>query len=218
MSRLPLPAPERIPLGPGIVLLPGRAGAAILEAARAVLAMHPPQRMVTPGGKRMSVAMTNCGALGWVTDASGYRYSATDPVTGQDWPAMPDVFRRFAAEVAEAAGYAGFEPEACLVNFYDPEARLTLHQDRDEADFGQPIVSVSLGRSAVFRIGGTKRTDPTRRVTLDHGDVLVFGGPARLIFHGIDRLTGPAHEALGECRINLTFRRVTPAAPSRISL
>ena len=218
MSRLPLPGPERISLGPGIVLLPGRAGAAMLDAARAVLAAHPPQRMATPWGKQMSVAMTNCGTLGWVTDASGYRYSATDPMTGESWPAMPPVFRRLAADAADEAGYAGFEPEACLVNFYDPEARLTLHQDRDEAEYGQPIVSVSLGRSAMFRIGGTRRTDPTRRVTLDHGDVVVFGGPSRLIFHGIDRLTGPVHEVLGDCRINLTFRRVTPMAPGRISL
>jgi alkylated DNA repair protein (DNA oxidative demethylase) len=217
LTRLPLPSPSAIPLGPGITLLPGRAGAEILAAARAVLAAHPPCPMTTPGGGRMSVAMTNCGGLGWVSDAGGYRYTASDPATGRPWPAMPEPFRRLAAAAADEAGHVGFEPEACLVNHYGPAARLGLHQDRDEQDFGQPIVSVSLGRSARFRIGGRHRTDPTRAVTLDHGDVVVFGGAARLIFHGIDRLTGPEHEILGRERINLTFRRVTAVSGRAVS-
>jgi DNA oxidative demethylase len=214
LSRLPLSQPTSIPLGPGICLLPGRAGPGILAAAQGVLAAQPPRAMTTPWGKKMSVAMTNCGPLGWVTDAGGYRYAAGDPQTGQPWPAMPDVLRRLAAEAASEAGYGGFEPEACLINLYGPAARMGLHQDRDERDFGRPIVSVSLGRSALFRIGGTRRADPTRAVTLDHGDIIVFGGVSRLIFHGVDRLTGPAHDELGDSRINLTFRRVTapPAA------
>ena len=212
MSRLPLPSPAVIPLGPGISLLPGRAGAEILAIAQAVLATHPPRRMMTPWGKTMSAAMTNCGTLGWVTDAGGYRYAGRDPLTGESWPEMPEAFRRLAAEAAAEAGYDGFEPEACLINFYGPGARMGLHQDRDEQDFGQPIVSVSLGRSALFRIGGIRRADPTRAVTLDQGDIIVFGGASRLIFHGIDRLTGPDHAELGDSRINLTFRRVTATA------
>lgn len=208
MSRLPFDLPDAVALGPGITLLPARAGPEILAAAQALLDRHPPHLMTTPGGKLMSVAMTNCGVLGWVTDASGYRYVALEPRTGLPWPAMPAPFRDLAASAAATCGFPGFEPEACLVNLYGPAARLSLHQDRDEQDFAQPIVSVSLGRSALFRIGGGKRGDATRSVTLDHGDVLVFGGPARLMFHGIDRLTGPAHDVLGDCRINLTFRRV----------
>ena len=192
-----------------MTLLPGRAGAEILEATLALLASHPPRAMTTPWGKKMSVVMTNCGPLGWVTDADGYRYTAKDPLSGAAWPAMPGCLHRLAAESAAAAGFPGFDPQACLVNRYGPAARLGLHQDRDEQDFGQPIVSVSLGRSALFRIGGTRRTDPTRAITLDHGDIIVFGGPSRLIFHGIDRLTGPDDPVLGDSRINLTFRRVT---------
>jgi alkylated DNA repair protein (DNA oxidative demethylase) len=209
MARLPLPMPGTIPLGPGITLLPGRAGAEVLSAARDVLADCAPRAMVTPRGRKMSVAMTNCGRLGWVSSITGYRYAAVDPLTGMKWPAMPDVLRRLAVCAAAEAGHDGFEPEACLLNLYSPDARMGLHQDRDEQDFSQPIVSVSLGRSALFRIGGLNRGDPTRAVTLDHGDIIVFGGSARLIFHGIDRLCGPAHEVLGENRLNLTFRRVT---------
>jgi DNA oxidative demethylase len=209
MSRLLFDRPATVPLGAGIALLPGRAGPAILDAALAVLAAHPPRAMTTPWGKKMSVEMANFGPLGWVTDAAGYRYAAADPLTGRPWPDMPEILRRFAIEAAAAAGYPGFAPQACLVNRYGPAARMGLHQDRDEADFAQPIVSVSLGRAALFRIGGARRGDPTRTVTLEDGDVVVFGGPARLMFHGIDRLTGPAHPATGEGRINLTFRRVT---------
>jgi alkylated DNA repair protein (DNA oxidative demethylase) len=211
LSQLSLLLPGPVALGPGITLLSGRAGAEVLTAARTVLAARPPRAMTTPWGKKMSVAMTSCGPLGWVSDAGGYRYAPCDPFDGRPWPAMPAPFRRLAIAAAAEAGYTRFDPEACLINLYEPEARMGLHQDRDEADFDQPIVSVSLGRSARFRIGGLSRTDPTRAVTLDHGDVVVFGGPSRLIFHGIDRLIGPAHPMLGETRINLTFRRVTVA-------
>jgi alkylated DNA repair protein (DNA oxidative demethylase) len=213
LSQLSFSPSALIALAPGISLLPGRAGAEILTAAEAVLALRPPRAMTTPWGKKMSVAMTNCGRLGWVSDADGYRYAACDPVDGRSWPAMPAPLRQLAIAAASEAGHGGFDPEACLINLYGPDARMGLHQDRDEADLGQPIVSVSLGRSARFRIGGLNRTDPTRAVTLEHGDVIVFGGPARLIFHGIDRLTGPAHPILGATRINLTFRRVTAAGP-----
>jgi DNA oxidative demethylase len=209
MMLLDLPMPAILSLGDGIALLPQRAGDGVLAAARSVIDAAAPRHMATPWGKAMSVAMTNCGSLGWVSDAAGYRYMPTDPLSGRPWPVMPDSLRMLATEVAALAGFPDFAPEACLVNCYGPGARMGLHQDRDEADFGQPIVSVSLGRAALFRIGGTRRSDPTRTVTLEDGDVVVFGGPARLMFHGVDRLTGPAHPVTGEGRINLTFRRVT---------
>jgi DNA oxidative demethylase len=208
LSQLSLSMPAPVPLATGILLLPGYAGAEILTTAQALLTASPPRIMMTSWGKPMSVAMTNCG-LGWVSGATGYRYEARDPATGHPWPAMPEIFHRLAVSASVAAGYAGFDPEACLINLYRPQARMGLHQDRDETVFDQPIVSVSLGRSARFRIGGVHRTAPTRAVTLEDGDVVVFGGPARLVFHGIDRLVGPAHPVLGEIRINLTFRRVT---------
>lgn len=197
------------------MLLSGMADESVLDAAEAVLAACPPRRMVTPGGREMSVAMTNCGPLGWVTDRTGYRYSAADPATGRLWPSLPEAIRSVAVAAAAAAGFADFAPEACLVNLYGPAARMGLHQDRDEADFGQPIVSVSLGRAARFRYGGTSRGGPTRSFLLRHGDVLVFGGPARLVHHGVDGLEGPPHARLGDSRINLTLRRVNPL--SRVS-
>jgi alkylated DNA repair protein (DNA oxidative demethylase) len=209
MSLLDLPTPPIVTLGDGIALLPRRASDEVLIAARAVIAAAPPRRMATPWGKQMSVAMTNCGALGWVSDATGYRYAPLDPISGLAWPALPDCFRLFAAEAAALAGFADFAPEACLVNCYEPAARMGLHQDRDEQDLTQPIVSVSLGMAASFRIGGVRRADPTRSITLHHGDVLVFGGPARLMFHGVDRLVGAPHPVLGTARINLTCRRIT---------
>jgi DNA oxidative demethylase len=200
-------APTTLALG--VTLLPGRAGAESLEAALAVLEESKPRRMVTPWGKAMSVAMTNCGPLGWISDRRGYRYAALDPLSGAPWPALPPVLRRLAQSAAAEAGFDGFEPQACLVNLYQDSARMGLHQDRDEADLSQPIVSVSLGRRALFRFGGLRRTDPTRRIALEDGDILVFGGPARLMFHGIDRLDGPPHPVLGQGRINLTFRHVS---------
>ncbi|TWB37597.1 DNA oxidative demethylase AlkB [Nitrospirillum pindoramense] len=202
--------PAREGLGPGAVALRGWALAlvpALLSAVDQVAEAAPFRHMVTPGGFEMSVAMTNCGAAGWVTDRHGYRYAADDPMTGRPWPAMPGVLRDLAQAAAEEAGYPGFHPDACLVNRYEPGARLTLHQDRDERDRGHPIVSVSLGLSATFQFGGLKRTDPVRRIPLAHGDVVVWGGPSRLFHHGILPLKDGAHPLLGARRLNLTLRR-----------
>jgi DNA oxidative demethylase len=180
---------------------------AILEGLTGILAQAPLRRMTTPGGFRMSVSMSNCGALGWVTDRSGYRYTAVDPESGRPWPAMPAVFASLAAQAAVQAGFAEFVPDACLINRYEPGARLTLHQDRNERDFAQPVVSVSLGLPAVFQFGGARRADRTLRVPLEHGDVVVWGGESRLSFHGVLPLKEGMHPATGGCRINLTFRR-----------
>jgi alkylated DNA repair protein (DNA oxidative demethylase) len=197
-------------LGPGAVVLRGFARAdeaALLAALQDVIAQAPLRHMVTPGGFRMSVAMTNCGALGWVTDPTGYRYDAVDPESGRNWPRMPESFLRLAQGAAAQAGFDGFVPDACLINRYEPGARLTLHQDRNERDFGAPIVSVSLGIPAVFVFGGAKRADRTTRVPLAHGDVVVWGGPARLRYHGVLPLKAGHHPSLGAQRINLTFRK-----------
>lgn len=202
------PACEAI--APGAVLLRGRALALehdLLAGVDTVAAAAPFRQMVTPGGFTMSVAMTNCGAAGWVTDRSGYRYDGTDPESGLPWPAMPDAFRRLAAEAAVEAGHPGFLPDACLINRYAPGARLSLHQDRDERDYGHPIVSISLGLPATFQFGGPKRSDPVQRIALRHGDVVVWGGPARLFHHGILALKAGMHPLLGSVRINLTFRK-----------
>jgi len=172
-----------------------------------VLAGAPLRHMVTPGGFRMSVAMSNCGALGWVSDASGYRYDGIDPGSGRPWPAMPAVFAELAARAAAEAGFQGFEPDACLVNRYRPGTRLSLHQDRDERDYGAPIVSVSLGIPAMFQFGGPRRTDRPQRIALHDGDVVAWGGPARLHFHGVLPLKPAVDPLWGEARINLTFRR-----------
>src|SRR5579859_5345313 len=166
-------------LAPDAVLLGGLAlpaEADLLAGIEAVTAISPFRRMVTPGGFTMSVAMSNCGTAGWVTDRKGYRYTATDPETGQPWPPMPDVFRALAVEAAHRAGYAGFEPDACLINRYEPGARMTLHQDKNERDYAAPIVSVSLGLPATFLFGGKERGDKTLKVPLAHGDVVVWGG------------------------------------------
>lgn len=179
----------------------------LLDALREIEARAPFRHMVTPGGFTMSVAMTNCGSLGWVSEETGYRYDTDDPVTGDPWPAMPPVFLALATEAASAGGYAGFIPDACLINRYEPGARLTLHQDRNERDFRWPIVSVSLGLPAVFQFGGMKRAEPLLRVALEHGDVAVWGGPARLRYHGVKALKESEHPLTGRCRINLTFRR-----------
>ena len=154
----------------------------------------------------MSVAMTNCGLAGWVSDADGYRYQPVDPTTGLQWPHMPTSFRRIAVAAALEAGYTGFEPNACLINRYEPGARLTLHQDRNERDFTAPIVSVSLGLPAVFLFGGTSRKDRPRRFLLSNGDIAVWGGPTRLAHHGVAALADGEHPLTGRCRINLTFR------------
>jgi DNA oxidative demethylase len=171
------------------------------------VAQAPFRHMVTPGGHVMSVAMTNCGSAGWVTDRSGYRYDAADPEAGKPWPAMPASFRSLAGAAAAEAGFSGFAPDACLINRYAPGARMSLHQDRDETDFGAPIVSVSLGLSATFLFGGLQRSDRPRRYRLEHGDVVVWGGPARLAFHGVAPLADGEHALMGRLRINLTFRK-----------
>jgi DNA oxidative demethylase len=180
---------------------------ALLPAIELIRTVAPFRHLVTPGGFRMSVAMTNCGNLGWVSDRHGYRYDACDPLNGQLWPSMPPVFLELAQAAAQACGFSGFAPDACLINRYEPGARLTLHQDRDECDFGAPIVSVSLGLPATFLFGGDSRKDKQRRVPLQHGDVVVWGGPARLHHHGVLALKDGHHELLGSQRLNLTFRR-----------
>lgn len=197
------------PLGDGAVLLHRFALAddtALLHALEVILASAPWRHMTTPSGQRMSVAMTNAGRLGWISDRRGYRYEPNDPLSGQAWPVMPPTFRQLAAAAAAQAGFVGFEPNACLVNRYQAGARLSLHQDRDERDFSQPIVSVSLGIPATFLFGGLQRTDRPQRVPLAHGDVVVWGGPARLRYHGVLPLKPNHHATLGDCRINLTLR------------
>jgi alkylated DNA repair protein (DNA oxidative demethylase) len=194
----------------GLSLLSGFAAPVagkLIEAVAAVTAAAPFRHMVTPGGFRMSVAMTNCGDAGWVTDRKGYRYQPLDPETGRPWPAMPPVFLDLATRAAAAAGFDGFLPDACLINRYEPGTRLTLHQDRNERDFAQPIVSVSLGLPAIFLFGGDERRTAPRRVPLEHGDVVVWGGAHRLAFHGVAQLAEGEHPATGRVRINLTFRK-----------
>lgn len=180
---------------------------ALIDAVYAIATAAPFRRLTTPGGHVMSVAMTNCGRLGWVSDRTGYRYEALDPTTGRPWPALPQAFRRLAAEAATAAGFAAFVPDACLINRYEPGAKLSLHQDRDELDFTAPIVSVSLGLPATFLFGGLQRGDRPRRIRLASGDVAVWGGPARLAYHGVAPLADGDHPLTGRCRINLTFRK-----------
>jgi DNA oxidative demethylase len=202
--------PPREVIAEGAVLLRGLARPVeneLMAALRDITAQAPFRNMVTPGGYRMSVAMTNCGNLGWVTDRTGYRYDTHDPETGKPWPAMPASFRELATEASDRAGFGGFLPDACLINRYQPGARMSLHQDKDEQDFGAPIVSVSLGLPATFLFGGMKRSDKPRRFRLEHGDVVVWGGPTRLAFHGVAPLAEDEHGRLGRQRINLTFRK-----------
>jgi alkylated DNA repair protein (DNA oxidative demethylase) len=199
-----------LPLGEGAVVLGGFAipsDHALLAALADVLRAASFRHLTTPGGRRMSVGMTNCGRAGWISDATGYRYVPADPVTGRCWPAMPRVFSDVAAQAADKAGFPAFTPDACLINRYVPNARLSLHQDRNEIDYDSPIVSVSLGLPAVFLWGGLARSERPRRVPLVHGDVVVWGGPARLNFHGVDPLRDGTHDLTGVVRYNLTFRR-----------
>jgi DNA oxidative demethylase len=209
-AGLPDLGPAREPLADGAVLLRGftrTVEAGLIADLHNVVAQAPFRHMITPGGHQMSVAMTNCGNVGWVTDRSGYRYDANDPETGKPWPDMPKSFRELAQSAAAEAGFDGFAPDACLVNCYQPGARMSLHQDKDENDFGAPIVSVSLGLPAIFLFGGLKRSDRPRRFRLQHGDIVVWGGPARLVFHGVAPLADGEHALMGRQRINLTFRR-----------
>jgi alkylated DNA repair protein (DNA oxidative demethylase) len=197
-------------IGPGATLLRRRAlpwQDELLAGISALAVASAFRHMVTPGGFTMSVAMTNCGTAGWVTDHTGYRYDRIDPETSRPWPAMPSAFLALATDAAAEAGYAGFAPDACLVNRYEPGARLTPHQDRNERDFSMPIVSVSLGLPATFLFGGLKRGDRMTRHALHHGDIVIWGGPSRLFYHGVAPLRDGAHPLLGRSRINLTFRR-----------
>ena len=198
------------PLTDGAVLLRGFAASdarAVLETLQDVLLAAPFRHMMTPGGFRMSVAMTNCGRAGWITDRGGYRYRPLDPTTGRPWPPLPELYLRLAARAAAEAGFTRFEPDACLINRYEPGARLSLHQDRNERNLAAPIVSVSLGLPATFLFGGLRRTDRPRRIRLESGDIAVWGGPARLSFHGIEPLADGEDPLTGRCRINLTFRQ-----------
>jgi len=197
-------------LADGAVLLRGFAtpeATAVMETLQDILLAAPFRHMVTPGGFRMSVAMTNCGRAGWITDRRGYRYDPVDPTTGRPWPPLPGLFRQLATRAAAEAGFAGFEPDACLVNRYEPGARLSLHQDKNERDLAAPIVSVSLGLPATFLFGGLRRTDRPHRIRLESGDIAVWGGPARLAFHGVESLADGEDRLTGRCRINLTFRQ-----------
>jgi len=179
----------------------------LLADLSAVIQAAPLRQMITPSGLPMSVTTSNCGTLGWVSDKNGYRYAACDPQTGTPWPEMPASFRQLAEQAANAAGFSGFNPDACLINCYLPGAKMGLHQDKDEQDFTQPIVSVSLGIPAMFKMGGFSRSDKPLKLPLYHGDVLVWGGESRLRFHGVMPIKAANHPALGECRINLTFRK-----------
>jgi alkylated DNA repair protein (DNA oxidative demethylase) len=195
---------------PDAWLLKGRATAiaeALIGDLERVVSVSPWRRVMTPGGKPMSVDMTNCGARGWVSDRRGYRYESVDPLTTKPWPTMPDAFRDLARDAAAEAGFAGFDPDACLVNQYARGAKMALHQDRDERDMTQPIVSVSLGLPIAFMFGGPRRSDPTTRIMLEHGDVVVWGASSRLFFHGVGTLRAGLHPLTGASRINLTFRR-----------
>jgi DNA oxidative demethylase len=179
----------------------------LLAEVERIAAAAPFRHLTTPGGFRMSVAMTNSGALGWVSDRRGYRYTAQDPLSGEPWPPMPAAFLELAHSAAAKAGFEGFAPDACLINRYEPGARLTLHQDKDESDFSAPIVSVSLGLPATFLFGGNTRKEKQRRIPLQHGDVVVWGGAARMFHHGVLPLKDGHHPDLGRQRVNLTFRR-----------
>ncbi len=203
-------ARDRLAIAPGAVLLGGFAcddAQCLLGHVADIAGQAPFRHMETPGGRRMSVATTSCGALGWTSSARGYRYAAHDPESGAAWSVMPAIFAGLAARAAAAAGYPDYAPDACLINRYAPGTRLTLHQDRNEIDMTAPIVSISLGLSATFLWGGAERRDRPRRIPLHHGDVMVWGGTARLTFHGIDTLPHGEHPSTGPYRYNLSFRQ-----------
>jgi DNA oxidative demethylase len=203
--------PSREPLEDGAVLLRGFATAEapqLIEAVSRITQDAPFRHLITPGGHTMSVAMTNCGRVGWVSDRTGYRYDPLDPDKGKPWPAMPPVFLDLAVRAAADAGFADYDPDACLINRYVAGAKLSLHQDRDEKDPWAPIVSVSLGLPATFLWGGKRRADPVRRLLLESGDIVVWGGPARFVYHGVAPLKDGEHPLTGSARINLTFRKV----------
>jgi len=210
------PLPAEI-IDDGAVLLRGFAAAEEQRWVAEVTALQTRaafRTMQVPGGKFMSVAITNAGGWGWISDLQGYRYSAVDPQTGKPWPAIPAFLCEQAARAAALAGYPGFAPDACLINRYQPGARMGLHRDQDEHDFAAPIVSVSLGLACSFLWGGLTRQSPTRRLALTHGDVLVWGGPSRLVFHGVAPLKPGQHPLLGNERWNLTFRMAKARYPA----
>jgi DNA oxidative demethylase len=199
--------PGPIELEKDFWLLPGLAAALpLLAEIESVVALAPLRHLIVPGGKRMAVAMSNCGPLGWTSDSSGYRYSPVDPLTQKPWPAMPALFQTLARSAALSAGWPDFSPDACLINQYGPLAGLGLHQDRDELDHSQPIVSVSIGLSCKFIIGGLERKSSVRSMALHHGDVMVWGGASRLRFHGVYPLP-KQHGPIPQYRHNLTFRK-----------
>lgn len=197
-------------LSSGAFLLPNRVerqGAALIEAIHAICQEAPFRQLVTPGGHRMSVAMTSCGDLGWVADRRGYRYCATDQESGRAWPAMPQLLKDLAGAAAGEAGFRDYKPDSCLINRYLPGNKLSLHQDKSERDHSHPVVSFSLGLPATFLWGGLHRTDKPAKLLLEHGDVLIWGGPDRLRYHGVLPLPDGKHRLLGTQRINLTFRK-----------
>ena len=179
----------------------------LLTALEQVLTQAPFRQMQTPGGYIMSARLSSCGDLGWTTDLAGYRYSALDPLTGARWPAMPDPFLKLAEAAAHAAGFDHFAPDACLINTYAPGAKMSLHQDKNERTYNAPIVSISHGLPAIFLFGGFERNDPTQRISLFHGDIVVWGGVDRLRFHGVLPIKPGHHSLLGEQRINITLRK-----------
>lgn len=203
------PPTAREQLDDGAWLLRGFArerAPALFGCIESIASQSPFRNLVTPGGKTMSVAMTNCGSVGWFSDRRGYRYTTLDPATGQSWPAMPETFTQLARDAASAAGFEGYAPDVCLINRYETGTRLTLHRDHDERDRRAPIVSVSLGLPATFLWGGLARKDPPRRVPLAHGDVVVWGGPSRMRYHGVLPVKIGEHASTGTRRFNLTFR------------
>ncbi len=209
-TRSLLPRAVLEPIVPEATVLPGFAAAqaaAFCGQLQELLAISPWRHMLTPGGQRMSVAMSNCGRAGWVSDRAGYRYQSLDPQSGRPWPQMPQSWSKLASDAAAHAGFAAFEPDACLINRYQPGARLSLHQDRNERDLSAPVVSVSLGLPALFLFGGALRGNPVQRIPLFHGDVVVWGGAQRLAYHGVQPLAEGEHALTGRCRVNLTFRR-----------
>jgi len=200
---------DSVEIAPGAMLFRAAAESSaevLLREIENVIAVSPLRRVTTPMGKSMSVEMTNCGRAGWVSDRSGYRYEALDPLSGKPWSPMPGMFSELATRTALLAGYQHFVPDVCLINRYSVGSKMGLHQDRDEQDFSQPIVSVSLGLPITFKFGGLRRTDTTRSVVLHHGDVVVFGGEARLAYHGVGTLRRGSHPLTGAYRFNLTFR------------